>query len=64
LFYCLFVCLIFVCFQEEEKVYHLADENRKQEAWLKRHMEIEEKMLKPRLLADHLEKLNSTKAWE
>jgi len=42
----------------------LADINRAQEMQIKKHMEREEKMLKHRLLVDHLEHLNTTKAWE
>lgn len=50
--------------EEEEQCYHLADINREQEMRLKKHMDIEEKMLKHRLLEDHLAHLNTTKAWE
>jgi len=56
--------LALLYWQEEEQCYHLADDNRKREALLKRHMDIQEKMLKHRLLEDYLEKLNTTKAWE
>ena len=55
---------LLLCWQEEEKCYHLADINREEELALKKHMDIEEKMLKHRFLADHLEHLNTTKAWE